>query len=182
MQRCQKRHRSLTTYYLLLIKQGRRGGRSGVRRCIRIDVLSSLPSVFPFSPQSSSRCSQEHKKTAPFYKKKENWKEKENKKKRKNAKSQFWLRITRKVDATGPDFGCKFRLRRSPGASESVFRPVTAPNLAILYFFIYFLCDVVMWFLQYSPCFRRFPIFAFGVLIGLFHKTAFSILLIDNAL
>ena len=39
------------------------------------------------------------------------------KQKRKNAKSQFWLRITRKVDATGLDFGCKFRLRRSPGAS-----------------------------------------------------------------
>ena len=44
-----------------------------------------------------------------------------NDKPKKNAKSQFWLRITRKVDATGPDFGCKFRLRRSPGASESVF-------------------------------------------------------------
>ena len=58
--------------------------------------------------------------------------------KRKTAKSQFWLRITRKVDATGRDFGCKFRLRRSPGASERVFRPITAPFLTIFYVFHFF--------------------------------------------
>ena len=122
----------------MIIKQGRRGGRSGVRRCIRIDVLSSLPSVFPFSPQSSSRYAQEHKKTAPFFQKKRKLERKRKQKKRKNAKSQFWLRITRKVDATGRDFGCKFRLRRSPGASERVFGPITAPFLTIFDFFSFF--------------------------------------------
>ena len=68
--------------------QGRRGGRSGVRRCIRIDMLSSLPSVFPFSPQSSSRYSQEHKKTAPFFqKKRKTIGKKQNKKTKKQKKT-----------------------------------------------------------------------------------------------
>ena len=80
-------------------------------------------------------------------------------KKRKNAKSQFWLRITRKVDATGRDFGCKFRLRRSPGASERVFGPITAPCLTIFYFFPFFLCCILMAFFEYGPFFRRFPLF-----------------------
>ena len=39
------------------INQARRGGRSGVRGCIRIDELSSLPSDFPFKidPQKIER-------------------------------------------------------------------------------------------------------------------------------
>ena len=84
------------------------------------------------------------KKQRHFFKKKENWKEKENKKTKK-TKSQFWLRITRKVDATGRDFGCKFRLRRSPGASESVFGPETAPCLAICYVFFILFCVAYLW-------------------------------------
>ena len=142
-------------------------------------MLSSLPSVFPFSPQSSSRYSQEHKKTAPFFQKKRKFEKKRKPKKRKNAKSQFWLRITRKVDATGRDFGCKFRLRRSPGASESVFGPETVPFLAFLFFVR---CSVLMAFFQYSPFFRRFPFFAFGILMGFFHKIVVSVFLMKNAL
>ena len=82
--------------YVLCIKQGRRGGRSGVRRCIRIDVLSSLPSVFPFSPQSSSRYSQEHKKQRHFFKKKENWQEKEYKKNEKTPNLSFGCELPEK--------------------------------------------------------------------------------------
>merc|ERR1712093_254350 len=67
------------------------------------------------------------KKLRHFFQKKRKLERKRKQKKRKNAKSQFWLRIPRKVDATGPDFGCKFRLRRSPGASESVFGAETVP-------------------------------------------------------
>ena len=78
------------------------------------------------------------KKAAPFFEKKRKLERKRKQKKRKNAKSQFWLRITRKVNATGPDFGCKFRLRRSPGASKSVLGPVTAPFLAIFHLFFFF--------------------------------------------
>ena len=77
----------------------------------------------------------------PFFSKKnDNWKEKRTKKqkKRKTSKSQFWLRIARKVNATGRDFGCKFRLRRSPGASESGFGLWTAPCLTIFCFFSFF--------------------------------------------
>ena len=145
-------------------------------------MLSSLPSVFPFSPQSSSRYSQEHKKTAPFFQKKRKLERKRKQKKRKNAKSQFWLRITRKVDATGRDFGCKFRLRRSPGASESGFGPRTAPFLMIFCFFSFFLCCILMAFFEYGPFFRRFPFFAFGILMAFFHKIVFSVFLMKNAL
>ena len=110
-------------------------------------MLSSLPSVVPFSPQSSSRCSQEHKKQRHFFKKKGNWKENKNKKEKnkKKAKSQFCLRRTRKVDATGPDFGCKFRLRRSPGASENVFRPILARFLVNFHVFSYFVWQCFVW-------------------------------------
>ena len=155
------------------IKQGRRGGRSGVRRCIRIDVLSSLPSVFPFSPQSSSRYSQEHKKTAPFFEKKRKLERKRKQKKRKNAKSQFWLRITRKVDATGPDFGCKFRLRRSPGASESVFGPRTVQFLTIVYVFSYFFCVAYLWRSLNTARFSDDSHFFVVTLSGGFCKNAF---------
>ena len=67
-----------------------------------------------------------------------------NKKTKKNAKSQFWLRRTRKVDATGPDFGCKFRLRRSPGASESVFGP-EAVQFLVFFLFFFFFCVAYFW-------------------------------------
>ena len=122
------------------------------------------------------------KKQRHFFKKKHNWKGKENKKKRKNAKSQFWLRITRKVDATGPDFGCKFRLRRSPGASKSGFGPITAPFLTIFCFFSLFLCCILMAFFEYGPFFRRFPFFAFGILTAFFHKIVASVSLMKHAL
>ena len=138
-------------------------------------MLSSLPSVFPFSPQSSSRYSQEHKKTVPFFQKKRKLERKRKQKKRKNAKSQFWLRITRKVDATGRDFGCKFRLRRSPGASESAFRPILARFLANFHFFSYFVGNVLYGLVSIRPVFPRFPFFAFGVLMCFFYKNAFSI-------
>merc|ERR1712093_739473 len=99
-----------TTTTTTTIKQGRRGGRSGVRRCIRIDVLSSLPSVFPFSPQSSSRYSQEHKKTAPFFQKKENWKGKENKKNEKTPNLSFGCALpemlTRRALILDANSGC----------------------------------------------------------------------------
>ena len=48
-----------------------------------------------------------------------------------------------------------------------LFRPVTAPTLP---FFSHFLCGVVIAIFQYSTFVRRFPFFAFGVLIGLFRK------------
>ena len=105
-----------------------------------------------------------------------------NKKKLKTAKSQFWLRITRKVDATGRDFGCKFRLRRSPGASESVFRPISACFLTNFHFLYSFLAMFCMDLFRYGPFFRRFPFFAFGVLMGFFHKFVFSVFLMKNAL
>ena len=40
-------------------------------------------------------------------------------------------------------------------------------------FFHFVLCCVHMAFFQYGPFFRRFPFFAFGVLMGFFHKIVF---------
>ena len=90
--------------------------------------------------------------------------------------------IIRKVGATGPDFGCKFRLRRSPGASESVFRPKLARSLANFRFFHICLAMFCMDLFRYGPFFRQFPFFAFGVLMGFFYKNAFSVFLMKNAL
>ena len=113
------------------------------------------------------------KKIAPFFQKKRKLERKRNQK-NENAKSQFWLRITRKVDATGRDFGCKFRLRRSPGASESVFRPWLARFLANFHV-LFLLAMICMDLFRYGPCLRQFPFFAFGVLINFFYKNAVSV-------
>ena len=113
---------------------------------------------------------------------KKKWKEQKKNKNQKNAKSQFWLRRTRKVDATGLDFGCKFRLRRSPGASESVFWPILARFLANFHFFHIFwamFCIDLFW---YDPFFRQFLLFAFGVLISFFYKNVFFVFLMKNTL
>ena len=82
------------------------------------------------------------------------------------------MRITRKVDATGPDFGCKFRLRRSPGASKSVFGPVTAPFLSIFYFFSFF-CVAYLWRSLNTARFSDDSHFFVVTLSGGFCKNAF---------
>ncbi len=110
------------------------------------------------------------KKQRHFFKKKKIGKKN---KKKKNAKSQFWLRITRKVDATGPDFGCKFRLRRSPGASESVFGPITAPCLTFFYFFFIFVCVAYLWRSLNTARFSDNSHFFVVTLSGGFCKNAF---------
>ena len=98
------------------------------------------------------------KKQRHFLKKQKIGKKKKTKK-QKNVKSQFWLRITRKVDATGPGFGCKFRLWRSPGASESVFRLILARCLAIVYCFSICFVSHVYGVLSIRPVFPTIPVF-----------------------
>ena len=67
------------------------------------------------------------------------------------------------------------------GLRESISAYNSAMFDDFLLFFI-FLCCILMAFFEYGPFFRRFPFFAFGILMAFFHKIVFSVFLMKNAL
>ena len=80
---------------------------------------------------------------------------------------RFWMQIPAAEVARG--------LRECIWAHDSAI-------FSIFLFFSCFLCCVLMAFFQFGPFVQRFPFFAFGILMGLFHKIVFSVSFMRNAL